>query len=58
MVFVEMSRPGGTRAGGDVDQALKRRAIVGLSLWDEKSAGRRTDLHFVGDLLRSVVTWS
>jgi len=36
-VFVEMnfSRPGGTHAGGDDDPALKRRAIVGLSRWDE-----------------------
>jgi hypothetical protein len=33
-VFVEMnfSRPGGTHAGADDDPALKRRAIVGLSL--------------------------
>jgi hypothetical protein len=33
-VFVEMnfSRPGGTHAGANDDPALKRRAIIGLSL--------------------------
>ena len=29
------SRPGGTRAGAGDDPALKRRAIVTLSRWDE-----------------------
>ena len=32
------SRPGGTLAGAGENPALKRRAIVGLSRWDE--AGR------------------
>ena len=31
------SRPGGTYAGADADPAFKRRAIAGLSRWDEKS---------------------
>ena len=32
------SRPGGTRAGAGEDPALKRRAIVAMSLRDEGSA--------------------
>ncbi len=35
-----VSRPAGTRAGADDDPALKRRAIVGLSRWDEPGALR------------------
>ena len=31
---INFSRPCGTRAVADEDPALKRRAIVGLSLWD------------------------
>src|ERR1035437_8878999 len=36
------SRPGGTLAGADDDPALKRRAIVGLSRWDEDGRRART----------------
>ena len=45
-VFVEMnfSRPGGTLAGADDDPALKRRAIVGLSLPGRAKAGRKGTL--------------
>jgi len=45
-VFVEMnfSRPGGTHVGGDDDPALKRRAIVGLSLPGRAKAGRKGTL--------------
>ncbi|MGB7747796.1 MAG: hypothetical protein WBN75_10970 [Verrucomicrobiia bacterium] len=35
---MKFSRPGGTHAGGDDDPALKRRAIIGLSRWDEENA--------------------
>jgi hypothetical protein len=34
------SRPCGTRAGADEYPALKRRAIVGLSRWDEHGRAR------------------
>jgi hypothetical protein len=33
---MKFSRPCGTRAGADEYPALKRRAIVGLSRWDER----------------------
>lgn len=39
------NRPGGTCADADADPALKRRAIVGLSRWDE----RRCQNHFEMD---------
>jgi hypothetical protein len=34
------SRPGGTLADAGDDPALKRRAIVGLSRWDERGRVR------------------
>ena len=35
-------RPCGTRAGANDDPALKRRAIVGLSRWDERGRTGRS----------------
>jgi len=35
------SRPGGTRADADDDPALKRRAIIGMSLWDKRGRAVR-----------------
>jgi len=52
-VFVEMnfSRPGGTHAGGGDDPALKRRAIVGLSLPGRaKAAGSHPQTEWKGTL--------
>ncbi len=33
---MEFSRPDGTHAGADDDPAMNRRAIAGLSRWDER----------------------
>jgi hypothetical protein len=42
---MNFSRPGGTHANADDDPALKRRAIFGLSRWDECGSAPDAVIH-------------